>query len=130
LFFEGLADAAQSAYRIALPMTNFEPAPSSENTPDLSRERLPRAFDLGQMVATPGALDALEKASVEPLSLLLRHQSCDWGDLGAEDKRANDNALKFGGRIFSAYTLPTNERVWIITESDHSVTTILLPSEY
>lgn len=85
---------------------------------------------LGQLVGTPGALDALEEAGVEPAKLLARHQRGDWGDLEEEDKRLNDAAVKEGDRILSAYILPTGVKVWIITEWDRSATTLLLPSEY
>ena len=62
-------------------------------------------------------------------SCLERHASRDWGDLDAEDKRANDAAVKHGGRVLSAYTL-RGDKIWIITEADRSVTTILTPDEY
>jgi hypothetical protein len=52
------------------------------------------------------------------------------GELDEEDSAANDRALAYGGRLFSAYTLSTEERLWIITEADRSVTTTLLPLEY
>ena len=87
-------------------------------------------LSLGQLVATPGALDALKEAGVEPARLLARHQQGDWGDLGTEDKHLNDAAVKEGDRILSAYILPTGVKVWIITEWDRSVTTLLLPNEY
>ncbi len=86
-------------------------------------------FALGQTVATPGALDALQNLGVPPVALLCRHQRGDWGDLNAEDRQSNDDALKTGGRIFSAYQFVA-VRFWVITEADRSVTTILLPEEY
>ena len=54
----------------------------------------------------------------------------DWGELSESDRQANEHALKHDLRVLSAYTLRTGERIWIITEGDRSVTTILLPSEY
>lgn len=88
-------------------------------------------FSLGQTVATPGALEALGDARVHPFRLLLRHSRGDWGDVGAEDRKANDRALSDGDRLLSAYHVgPNRTKVWIITEADRSVTTILLPSEY
>ena len=87
-------------------------------------------FSTGQLVATPGALDTCEKAGVIPFHYLLRHVRGEWGDLGPEDLRANDQALIHGGRLFSAYILPTAEKIWILTEADRSSTLILLPSEY
>lgn len=87
-------------------------------------------FDLGQIVATPGALAALEEAGVQPLALLARHVNGDWGELDDHDKAENEYSVKHGLRILSAYPLPTGERIWIITEADRSATTFLLPDEY
>ena len=87
-------------------------------------------FTLGRVLATPGAMDALEYAEVLPGDLLHRHVMGDWGDLDAADKAHNDAAVKTGQRILSAYTLATGARIWIITEHDRSVTTLLLPNEY
>lgn len=86
-------------------------------------------FATGQLVATPGALEVLEQAGIGPLALLLRHVRGDWGDLGPEDKKANDQALIDGSRIFSAY-LVEGQKIWVITEADRSSTCILLPDEY
>jgi hypothetical protein len=87
-------------------------------------------FNLGQIVATPGALEFLETNQVFPANLLNRHLGGDWGDLDAEDKRMNDHAATVGYlRILSAYKIGTG-KVWIITEADRSSTTILLPDEY
>ncbi len=83
--------------------------------------------DLGLVLVTPGALEALDRAWVA--ELLARHQGGDWGDVGAEDRRLNGSALRNGGRLFSAYDTDAG-RVWIITEADRSATTVLLPSEY
>jgi hypothetical protein len=83
-------------------------------------------FPLGRIVATPGALGL----GIDLLALLRRHARGDWGDMCEEDLRANDEALLRGGRLFSGYTLPCGRRVWIITESDRSATTFLLPEEY
>ena len=85
---------------------------------------------LGQVVATPGALEALEHAHVQPFQLLARHQAGDWGEVCVEDKQLNDGALSDGTRVLSAYTLDTGVKIWIITEADRSATTLLLPSEY
>lgn len=87
-------------------------------------------FSLGQVVATPGALAALEEAGQEPMEFLRRHITGDWGDLVDEDKEANDRALRDDARIFSAYHTVKNTKIWVITEWDRSVTTFLLPSEY
>jgi hypothetical protein len=87
-------------------------------------------FPLGQMVATQGALDALEEADETIQEVLRRHAKGDWGDLSPEDRAENERGLKEGLRLLSAYTLSTGERLWIITEHDRSATTLLLPDEY
>lgn len=87
-------------------------------------------FALGQVVATPGALAALEAAGQAPHELLMRHVSGDFGDLVEEDLQANRRALEEGTRIFSAYNLSDGTRLWLITEADRSVTTFLRPDEY
>lgn len=74
-------------------------------------------FALGQVVATPGALEALAKAGQTPHELLRRHVSGDWGDVCPEDAALNDEALKDGSRLLSAYVLNTGEKLWVITEA-------------
>jgi len=84
-------------------------------------------FPLGRTYATPGAL-ALD---VELSSYLRRHHCGDWGEeLCAEDKQANEDALKYGTRLLSCYRTPGGARLYIITEWDRSMTTALLPEEY
>ncbi len=87
-------------------------------------------FPLGRVVATPGALRALEDAVQSPAEFLDRHATGDWGDLDDEDKKANEAALQHGDRLFSAYSTSAGERIYIITEWDRSVTTLLLPEDY
>lgn len=87
-------------------------------------------LQLGQVVATPGAIEALKKASQTASHFLNRHLSGDWGELCDEDRQLNDEATKNGSRVLSAYTLTTGEKIWIITEADRSSTCLLLPSEY
>lgn len=60
---------------------------------------------------------------------LERHANQDWGDLCSEDKKANDDAVRHGGRVLSSYEL-RGDKLWIITEADRSVTTLLTPEEY
>lgn len=95
-------------------------------------------FSLGQLVATPGAIEVLSEIGgdwrMNAALYLNRHQSGNWGDLDAFDRRQNDQALKHGDRIFSAYDTPAG-RVWIITEGTDDQgarrsTCILLPEEY
>jgi hypothetical protein len=84
---------------------------------------------LGRVVATPGALKLLEEARAHPFEYLARHSTGDWGELCAFDRRQNEIALRGGYRVLSSY-LVGRECVWVITEADRSVTTILLPEEY
>jgi len=87
-------------------------------------------FALGQVVATPGALELLENQGQAPSQFVARHHCGDWGDeLCDEDRELNDAALKDGSRLLSAYTVG-NEKLWLITEADRSSTTLLLPCEY
>ena len=85
-------------------------------------------FALGQVCATPGALNVLTPAQMS--ALLRRHVSGDWGDLSDADKAENEFSVDKPLRILSAYNLADGEKVWIITEADRSATTLLLPSEY
>ena len=87
-------------------------------------------FPLGQVVATKGALAALESAGQAPLTFLRRHASGDWGEVGSSDWALNDEALEYGGRLHSAYRTAKGDRIWVITEADRSATTFLLPGEY
>ena len=87
-------------------------------------------FDLGQVVGTPGAIRALAEAEQDPVELLARHVTGDWGDLPDEAKAENELSVEKGYRVFSAYKLDTGVKVWVITEWDRSATTILLPVEY
>jgi hypothetical protein len=84
---------------------------------------------LGWVVATPAALKLLMEAREHPFNFLARHATGDWGDLCAFDRRQNEIALREGLRVLSSYDFPAG-RVWIITEADRSVTTILLPEDY
>ena len=91
-------------------------------------ERKP-LFDLGQLVATPGALAALEKTGQNAMDFLSRHVRGDWGDLPKEDKAENQLSLEKGFRLLSSYHT-TAGTIWVITEADRSHTTLLLPDEY
>ena len=88
------------------------------------------AFELGQIVATPGALAALKKSGQQPGEFLTRHVNLEWGDLSDEDPKENDYSLEHGFRFLSSYRTTTGDKLWIITESDRSVTTLLLPEKY
>ena len=92
-------------------------------------------FSLGQIVATPGALEALEQSGQTADFFLAKHASGDWGEVSNGDKKLNDEALVSGERLLSAYRTLRNERIWVLTEAadeegSRLATTILLPSEY
>ena len=92
-------------------------------------------FALGQVVATPEAIAAIEDSGQSPTEFLDRHISGDWGIVDDEDKAANDDSLIDGSRILSAYNTTKGVKLWIITEAEdddgnREATTILLPSEY
>ena len=86
-------------------------------------------FVLGQVVATPVALEMLEHSGRAPIEFINRHVSGDWGDLGREDKQENELSIREGFRILSSYDVD-GDKLWIITEADRSATTLLLPDEY
>ena len=92
-------------------------------------------FGLGQTLATPGALEALRRNNASGSEYLRRHASGDWGMVCAEDKEANAGALKSGARLLSAYFLPDETTLWVITDAEDDTgrrraTTLLLPEEY
>lgn len=87
-------------------------------------------FPLGRVFVTPGVQQAIPNQDCVLFRLLGYHQSGYFGDdLCEEDVQANQDAIQNGDRILSVYEV-NDVRVYIITESDRSVTTILLPSEY
>jgi hypothetical protein len=89
---------------------------------------LVQAVPLGNVVITPNALGQLTPADIQ--LGLQRHQAGDWGDLGEEDWKENDNALRTGLRLLSSYRSSDGVTFWIITERDRSATTLLMPDDY
>jgi hypothetical protein len=92
-------------------------------------------FTLGQTLITPGAQKALAATGESPWAFITRHAKGDWGIVGAGDAAANDEALKDGSRLLSAYHLKDGTKIWVITEAvgdngQREATTILLPEEY
>lgn len=93
-------------------------------------------FSLGRLVATPAALDALKASGQGSAEFINRHRLGDWGDVDPQDKVSNDEAIanegkpELQGRVLSAYMTRLGVRIWIITEWDRSVTTLLLPEDY
>lgn len=87
-------------------------------------------FPIGQLVVTAGVDELIRHGRLNPSAYLARHLSGDWGDLCDEDRHLNDAALKSGDRLLSSYRVAPDLKLWIITEWDRSVTTLLLPEEY
>jgi hypothetical protein len=94
---------------------------------DLSGAR----FQLGQLVVTRGVRAwATDEAKVLGLEeAIVRHATGDWGVVSPGDAELNEEALRHGGRLLSAYVV-ADRRIWIITEADRSATTLLFPEEY
>lgn len=87
-------------------------------------------FQIGKLVATPGALAAMAEAGQNAMHFVSRHIVGDWGECCEEDKQANEDALVQGERLLSVYRTAKNVRLWVITEADRSSTCVLLPEEY
>ena len=87
-------------------------------------------FELGQIVATKAALNAFDNCGDSPVTYIRRHQTGDWGELGADDKRANEVAIKQGLRILSKYKIKSGESIYVITEWDRSYTTVMMREDY
>jgi hypothetical protein len=84
---------------------------------------------LGQVVATPSSLAHCEKHATDALALIGRHAGGNWGDLCADDVAANVHALQHDLRVLSAYCVG-DQKLYVITEWDRSITTLLMASEY
>jgi hypothetical protein len=87
-------------------------------------------FSLGQVCLTNGAEALMSEGKLDVNNLINRHISGDWSDMCEDDQFENQHAVACGDRIFSSFKLSDSQNVWVITESDRSVTTILLPDEY
>ena len=87
-------------------------------------------FQSGQVVATPGALAAIEASGESVSTYLNRHVSGDWGVVDADDAKENEYAIILKLRIMSVFQLKSGARIWVITEADRSSTCVLLPEEY
>ncbi len=87
-------------------------------------------FKLGTIVATRGVMEHVKDDAGILFPYIARHATGDWGEICDEDKEVNAGALEHGMRLMSIYRLPDGEKIWIITEWDRSVTTVLFPHEY
>jgi hypothetical protein len=97
---------------------------------NITRPNIGARFAIGQVFITPGAQEALDAAGQTAIQFLRRHVSMDWGEVSEEDAQENELALREGFRLLSAYRTSAGTRIWIITESDRSFSTVLRPDEY
>lgn len=104
--------------------------PGTARSSEAKRNERKPLFLLGRVVGTPGAIEALGRAGQEAAELLVRHVTGDWDNLPKEDREENERSVDKGLWVFSAYELSTGVKIWVITEWDRSVTTLLLPQEY
>lgn len=86
-------------------------------------------FETGVVIVTPGAREALARAGVDPSSLVGRHTGGIWDELSAADRRENLFGVIYDLQVSSVYTLPTGERIHVITEADRSSTVVMLSEE-
>lgn len=93
-----------------------------------TRKQLDRTISLGQVVGTPAVIEDFKPHQIA--RMLMRHHECDWGNVDDEDWATNNRAVEHGGRLLSAYEWDDDTKVWVITEADRSVTTVLYPKEY
>lgn len=92
-------------------------------------------FDLGQVVATQGAIQALAESGMDASFFIDKHLRGDWGEVDADDQRANDQALLDGSRLLSSYRTLKGVELWVLTEAvgddgRRASTCITTPSEY
>jgi hypothetical protein len=89
-------------------------------------------IELGRLVMTSG-VSHWSQGNLDRISglskIVGRHKNKDWGEVCSEDWETNNVAVENGERILSSYTID-DEKLWVITEWDRSITTILFPSEY
>ena len=78
-------------------------------------------FDPGKLLIAQSVADQLPPDIV--MQCFFLHLTGIWGDISKPDKLANWSALKYGGRLVSAYST-TRGRILIITEADRSLTAI------
>ena len=90
-------------------------------------------FNTGQLVVTRGVNDLMASSNTFANHVYVsvhRHAAGDWGDVCSEDRETNEFALQHSERLFSVYKGKKFATIWIITEWDRSITTVLLPEEY
>jgi len=119
---------------IFVPNDTLQPESKMISIPTNGQSTKPK-FPLGQVVATQGAIVALQKSGQLPGEFLARHVTGDFGEVCDDDKALNEEALKDGSRIMSVYRTSKGTKIWIITDAAddtgrREVTTCLLPEDY
>ena len=89
-----------------------------------------KRFQLGATHITTALLRHMQDIDAQPMTYLVRHMSNDWGELGRDDKKANNDAIDTGGRLLSKYKLPDGQYIYCITEADRRSTTLMFTEEY
>ena len=117
---------SQQPSKLVAKYAGIKPAPTEQNS---KAPRRVECFTLGECYATQGVVQVLQSVELDAMTLVQRHHGGDWGDLCKEDIQANESAIREGHRILSAYTV-AGKKVYVITEANRSVTTVLLASEY
>ena len=121
-------EAFQAALAKSVPAVPLAPV-AKPTSGESKRDCLKPLFTLGQVVATPGVLKAIEASGDSLSSYLSRHQSGDWGEVDVHDRKENELSLEQSFRLVSEYSLSTGGKIWVITEADRSSTCVLLPEE-
>jgi hypothetical protein len=117
---------SQQPSKLVAKYSGITPTSTEKNS---KAPRRVECFTLGECYATQAVVQVLRSAELEAMTLVQRHHGGDWGDLCKEDIQANESAIREGHRILSAYTI-AGKKVYVITEANRSVTTVLLASEY
>ena len=90
-----------------------------------------KLFELGQITITPAAISVIARFKVPIGDLLDRHEKGDYGEVSETDWRENTLALlpESVERIMSVYNLGS-EKLWIITDPDRKLTTLLIEDDF
>lgn len=86
----------------------------------------PPRFRHGRVILSSRVCDLAQQGRLNVLSYLQRHLNGDWGEVSARTQHANEAALHTKDALFSAYVINSELKLWIITEGDRSVTTLLI----
>lgn len=134
------SDRRKPRRRTTLKGTSLPKEDMQRQTPTMEWAHLPKTpppvvkgalFPIGRVAATVGAVESMKRIRVGIAALLFRHQSGDWGSMGAADRAENTEAVKRGSRILSCYRKGAlDEAIWVITKADPTEPMLLLPAEF